>query len=184
MKRNFFYSKVEISHVLIDSTLNIRALEIEGNKIYNASSKGKIYSFESSKPDLIDVEQYKSDIDSVFFPNFRSMSIVNQDIYTITIGNPALLFKNGKVVYREINKKVFYDSAVRFLPFLELEDLNEDQVGIRPKLQKPGDPFRDFIITNENDKGYKNLINLLGIESPGLTSCLAIAKYVENQILN
>ena len=110
MKRNFFYSKVEISHVLIDSTLNIRALEIEGNKIYNASSEGKIYSFESSKPGLIKVEQYKSDFDSVFFPNFRSMSIVNQDIYTITIGNPALLFKNGKVVYREINKKVFYDS--------------------------------------------------------------------------
>ena len=110
MKRNFLYSKVEISHVLIDSSLNIRALEIEGNKIYNASSKGAIYSFEASKPDLINVEQYKSDIDSVFFPNFRSMSIVNQNIYTITIGNPALLFKNGKVVYREINKKVFYDS--------------------------------------------------------------------------
>ena len=110
MKRNASYSKVEISHVFIDSSLNIRALEIEDNKIYNASSNGKIYSFESSKPDLISVKQYKSDIDSVFSPNFRSMSIVSQDIYVITIGNPALLFKNGKVVYREVNKKVFYDS--------------------------------------------------------------------------
>jgi L-2-hydroxyglutarate oxidase LhgO len=45
-------------------------------------------------------------------------------------------------------------------------------------LQKPGDPTRDFIIKNEAEKGHPNFINLIGIESPGLTSCLAIAKYV------
>tara|TARA_B110000238_G_scaffold164987_1_gene180157 strand:+ start:2582 stop:3634 length:1053 start_codon:yes stop_codon:yes gene_type:complete len=106
----FSFSKVDINHVLLDSTLNIRALEINGNKVYNATSKGEIYSFDITKPDLINVEQYNSELDSVLYPNFRSMSIVNRNIFTITIGNPALLFKNGKVVYREVNKNVFYDS--------------------------------------------------------------------------
>ena len=45
-------------------------------------------------------------------------------------------------------------------------------------------PFRDFIIRNENDIGYKNFINLLGIESPGLTSCLAIAEHVNKSLLD
>ncbi|MEO2143013.1 MAG: oxidoreductase, partial [Flavobacteriaceae bacterium] len=90
--------------------LNIRALEIQDKKVYNATSKGEIYSFDTNKPDLINVDQYSSQIDSVLYPNFRSLSIVNQDVFTITIGNPALLFKNGKVVYREENEKVFYDS--------------------------------------------------------------------------
>lgn len=72
----------------------------------------------------------------------------------------------------------FYISAKRFLPFLELEDLQPEQAGIRPKLQKPGDPVRDFIIQNETNYGFPGFINLIGIESPGLTSCLAIAKYV------
>jgi photosystem II stability/assembly factor-like uncharacterized protein len=107
---NLSFSKVDISHILLDSTLNIRALEIQDKKVYNATSKGEIYSFDTNKPDLINVDQYSSQIDSVLYPNFRSLSIVNQDVFTITIGNPALLFKNGKVVYREENEKVFYDS--------------------------------------------------------------------------
>lgn len=104
------FTKVDIKHILIDSTLNIRALEIGDSKVYNATSRGEIYSFDITKPDLINVEQYNSELDSVLSPNFRSLSIVNEDIFTITIGNPALLFKNGKVVYREMNKNVFYDS--------------------------------------------------------------------------
>ncbi|HIF85068.1 MAG TPA: oxidoreductase [Flavobacteriaceae bacterium] len=107
---NLSFSKVDISHILLDSSLNIRALEIQDKKVYNATSKGEIYSFDTNKPDLINVDQYSSQIDSVLYPNFRSLSIVNQDVFTITIGNPALLFKNGKVVYREENEKVFYDS--------------------------------------------------------------------------
>ncbi len=72
----------------------------------------------------------------------------------------------------------FFRSAKRFLPFLEQNDLQPEQAGIRPKLQKPGKPFCDFIIRNESDKGFPNFINLIGIESPGLTSCMAIAKFV------
>ncbi len=77
----------------------------------------------------------------------------------------------------------FYTSAKYFLPFLEVEDLHADQAGIRPKLTATGENFRDFIIVNERDKGFPNFINLIGIESPGLTASPAIAKYVKS-ILN
>lgn len=80
------------------------------------------------------------------------------------------------------HKSQFFESARKFLPFLEIADLQPDQAGLRPKLQKPGDPVRDFIIKNEESNGFPNFINLLGIESPGLTACLAIADHVSQII--
>jgi len=76
-------------------------------------------------------------------------------------------------------RESFYKAIKRYLPNIELHNLQPDYVGIRPKLQKPGDAARDFIIKEETDNGLPGVINLLGIESPGLTSCLAIAEYVE-----
>jgi L-2-hydroxyglutarate oxidase LhgO len=76
-------------------------------------------------------------------------------------------------------KEKFYKSVARYLPSLQLSDLSPDQSGIRPKLQQRGADFRDFVICDEKDKNLPGLINLLGIESPGLTACLAIAKYIE-----
>jgi L-2-hydroxyglutarate oxidase LhgO len=75
-------------------------------------------------------------------------------------------------------KETFYNSAKRFLPFVELEDLAPESAGIRPKLQGPGEAFRDFVITHEEKAGFPGLINLIGIESPGLTAFPAIARYV------
>jgi L-2-hydroxyglutarate oxidase LhgO len=73
----------------------------------------------------------------------------------------------------------FYASAKKFLPFLEKEHLSPDSAGLRPKIQGPGQASRDFIIRKETDKGHPRFINLIGIESPGLTSSMAIAEYVE-----
>lgn len=81
------------------------------------------------------------------------------------------------------NLEKFYLSAKSFLPFIEREDLHPDQAGIRPKLTKTGKEFRDFIIKNEADRGFVNFINLIGIESPGLTASLAIAEYVDRLIV-
>jgi len=78
----------------------------------------------------------------------------------------------------ETRKQAFYNSAKRFLPFVELEDLAPESAGIRPKLQGPGEGFRDFAIAHEEKAGFPGLINLIGIESPGLTASLAIARYV------
>jgi L-2-hydroxyglutarate oxidase LhgO len=75
-------------------------------------------------------------------------------------------------------KREFYDSVARFLPFIEYDDLEPEMVGIRAKLQAAGEDFRDFVINHECDTGLPQFINLIGIESPGLTSAPAIAKYV------
>ena len=72
----------------------------------------------------------------------------------------------------------FYKSALKYLPWLSEAMLMPDTAGMRPKLQGPEDGFRDFIIKEETDLGLPGLINLIGIESPGLTACLAIAKHV------
>lgn len=75
-------------------------------------------------------------------------------------------------------RKTFYESVKPFLPFIEFEDLNPDTSGIRPKLQGPQEDFRDFIIKDEIDNDFPGFINLIGIESPGLTASLSIAKIV------
>jgi L-2-hydroxyglutarate oxidase LhgO len=76
----------------------------------------------------------------------------------------------------------FYDGIKDYLPFLSRDDLQPDTAGIRPKLQAPGEPARDFVIRHEADKGLPGFINLIGIESPGLTSCLAIGNMVAAMI--
>jgi len=75
--------------------------------------------------------------------------------------------------------EMFYQSAVKFLPFIRREDLVPDMSGIRPKLQGPGEGFRDFIISED----LPGFVNLVGIESPGLTAAPAIAIHVR-RILN
>ena len=79
-------------------------------------------------------------------------------------------------------QEAFYKSAKKFLPFLEFDDLAPEMAGIRPKIQKPGEQLRDFYIMEESDRGYPGFINLIGMESPGLTSSIAIAKYVNGLI--
>jgi L-2-hydroxyglutarate oxidase LhgO len=83
----------------------------------------------------------------------------------------------------EILAEKFYEAAKRYIPELKLEDISPDQSGIRPKLQGKGEPTRDFIIKDEKEFGLPGFINLIGIESPGLTSCIAIAKYVFNNFI-
>ena len=76
-------------------------------------------------------------------------------------------------------REAFYSAAKKFLPFLEPDDIYPEMAGIRPKIQKPGGEVRDFYIREETGRGYPGLINLIGIESPGLTSSLAIGEYVK-----
>ncbi len=75
-------------------------------------------------------------------------------------------------------RQSFYEAACRYLPGISVDQLHPEMTGIRPKLQKPGDPARDFIIAEETAKGLPGVINLIGIESPGLTASPAIARHV------
>jgi L-2-hydroxyglutarate oxidase LhgO len=77
---------------------------------------------------------------------------------------------------------VFYAAVRRYYPGLKDGALQPGYAGIRPKLQAPGTPARDFMIQGPDEHGVPGLINLYGIESPGLTSSLAIADYVADLI--
>ena len=96
----------------------------------------------------------------------------------VLLGPSARYVEEIDYTVDKTHKQAFYDSVKKFLPLVELEDLEPESAGIRPKLQGPGENFRDFVITHEEEAGFPGLINLIGIESPGLTASLAIAKYV------
>jgi len=73
----------------------------------------------------------------------------------------------------------FASAARRYLPELRAEQLSADYAGIRPKLQGPGDDFRDFVVEDAAAHGLPGLINLIGIESPGVTASAAVAERVQ-----
>ncbi|MGA9423318.1 MAG: FAD-dependent oxidoreductase, partial [Rhodanobacteraceae bacterium] len=72
----------------------------------------------------------------------------------------------------------FYRAIRRYWPALRDGALQPAYTGIRPRLSAPGEPAADFRIDGADCHGIKGLVNLFGIESPGLTACLSIADYV------
>lgn len=77
----------------------------------------------------------------------------------------------------------FYDSVRRYWPTLADGDLAPDYAGIRPKLRRAGCENMDFELLGPEHHGIPGLVHCLGIESPGLTSCLAIADEVRAKIV-
>ena len=71
----------------------------------------------------------------------------------------------------------FYPAIRRYWPALPDSALLPGYSGIRPKIVPPGAPGQDFVIQGAATHGVDGLINLFGIESPGLTSSLAIADH-------
>ena len=89
---------------------------------------------------------------------------------------------NSKVEYvYDVNKNrldVFYKGIQKYLPSIERSILKPGYSGIRPKLKNKGEGKSDFLIQGPKEHNLDNLVNLYGIESPGLTSSLSIADYV------
>ena len=77
---------------------------------------------------------------------------------------------------------MFYDDIIKYLPDIRKEDLIPGYSGIRPKLKNQGEGKSDFKIDCVKQHGIDNLINLFGMESPGLTSSLVIADYVSELV--
>ncbi|WP_119273320.1 NAD(P)/FAD-dependent oxidoreductase [Taklimakanibacter deserti] len=76
----------------------------------------------------------------------------------------------------------FYADIRRYWPALADGRLQPGYTGIRPKLSKQGEPAADFVISGPADHGIAGLVNLFGIESPGLTASLAIADEVSAKL--
>jgi len=91
---------------------------------------------------------------------------------------PNAYYVDGIDYKVESSRDDFWKDILSYLPSIRRDDLNPDMSGIRAKLQGPGESFRDFVIRHEEDKGFPGLINLIGIESPGLTCAPAIAETV------
>lgn len=77
---------------------------------------------------------------------------------------------------------VFYNAVRKYWPNLPDDALRPGYAGIRPKLQAPGEPARDFVIQSPKETGIPGYCALYGIESPGLTSSLAIADFVAEHV--
>ena len=77
----------------------------------------------------------------------------------------------------------FYAEVRKYWPGLKDGALQAGYAGMRPKLQGPGVPAGDFVIQGEAVHGLPGLVNLFGIESPGLTSSLAIGERVSQMLL-
>jgi L-2-hydroxyglutarate oxidase LhgO len=73
---------------------------------------------------------------------------------------------------------LFAEAIRQYWPGLDPTKLYPAYAGIRPKVSGPGEPTRDFCISGPNEHGVAGLVNLFGMESPGLTASLAIAEYI------
>ena len=80
------------------------------------------------------------------------------------------------------HRSEFVQAIRRYYPGLDETRLQPGYTGIRPKIVDPGEAAADFIIQTENEQGINGLVNLMGIESPGLTSSMAIADEVVARI--
>jgi len=72
----------------------------------------------------------------------------------------------------------FYAEVRKYWPGLRDGALDPGYAGMRPKISAPGEPAADFVVQGPAVHGVPGLVNLFGIESPGLTSSLAIGAHV------
>ncbi len=102
--RNF--NTVEIETLLQDSLLNVRAIELNEERLLGISSVGKQYSlFFDGVKEINEIELLRSSES-----RFRSCAIQNDNFFYLSIGTPVELYKNGMLVYQETHPKAFYDS--------------------------------------------------------------------------
>ena len=98
---------------------------------------------------------------------------------------PDVEYLDGRTIDYNVNTnrlESFYESVSSFIPALQKDSLYPDTAGIRAKLQGPSDSFRDFVIKEEGEAGLPGFINLVGIDSPGLTASPAIAQMVKRLV--
>jgi len=103
-----------------------------------------------------------------FGPDVEWLEIENEDQIDYTV-NP----KRGEG---------FYEAVRRYWPELKDNSLQPDYSGVRAKIVPPNTPAGDFCFNSPQDHGLQGLYNLYGFESPGLTSSIAIAQYLEGKI--
>lgn len=107
------YNRVEIENIFEDDSLSIRAIEVIGNNLAFAANKGTFGLYNSQTGEM------KTGVlrDGDYIPEFRAVASTSNDVFVISVGSPALLYKTGdsgqmELVYREDHEKAFYDSMI------------------------------------------------------------------------
>ena len=136
---------------------------------------------------------------SYFSVSSSKAKLLNRLVYPVptkdSLGVHALLDLGGRLKFgpdveylstneldysvSDAKRSLFLESIQKILPTVHDEDIAPDMSGIRPKLQTKEGLAHDFVIAHEEERGLKGFVNLIGIESPGLTASPAIARYVE-----
>ena len=105
------------------------------------------------------------------------------------ISGPAMAADDGIVVYNAQHENLtkawadgFYDAVRRYWPGLKDGALQAGYAGIRPKIVPKGAPAQDFVTQGPPTHGIGGLVNLFGIESPGLTAAIAIGAHVREMV--
>jgi len=175
-----FKSKVVINCAGLYSD---RVAEMAGINIDEANyrlnwCKGEYYSVGGGKNKLINTLVYP-------VPMAISVGVhVCFDVsWRLRLGPLFYYVDKESYVIDDSRRKDFLESSMmKALPVIEPAELEPESSCIMAMLQGEGEGFRDFVVKHEYDRGLPGFINLIGIETPGLTSSLAIAKYV-NQIV-
>lgn len=180
----YFKSKIVINCAGLSSDYiaSIIGIDVMKNGYKLKYCKGSYFSFTKPSP-----------IKKLVYP-LPHRELVGLGIHTTLDLGGRLRFGPDSEYVGEINYNVnpgkrdeFYRAVSRFINGLEKDAFVPDMAGIRPKLSGEGEQVRDFVIKDETDKGFEGLINLIGIESPGLSASPAIAEMVKkmvNMILN
>ena len=165
----------------LTSNIVINAAGLWSDKINNLLSEE--YTLEYYKGDYYKSWKIK-EINCLVYPVPTTLSL---GVHVLKNINNEIFFGPNIYKVKDINYKIDdtylkeFQSSIQKILDVKLNDLTPDFSGIRPKL-KYKNKFNDFVIESKRD--YPNFYNLVGIDSPGLTSSLAIADYVAKMIKN
>lgn len=109
-KRIRTIAAVEFEHLLQDSLLSVRALEINEGRAVVATSNGDVYRDVGFEGFFEKGNYWEFTPDSLMNNNFRSVAFQGDKTFVLSIGDPAKLFYDGSLVYFENHEKIFYDS--------------------------------------------------------------------------
>lgn len=161
-----------------DRVAAMPGLDADGAGYRQAWTKGSYFRIRSARRDLARRLLYP-----VLPPGHGSVLGIHLTVDLdgeLKLGPDAEVLSHRRQEYAvdEERASAFLEAARRYLPSLEPDDLTPDQAGIRARLQAFDASFRDFVVSEESERGLPGWVNLVGIESPGLTCCLEIAREV------
>lgn len=142
-------------------------------------AKGHYFSISGAAPfsRLIYPVPVKGGLGTHFTMNMAGESIFGPDVEWLNESDQPFDYDVD-----ETRAPLFKQAIARYWPNVETKALMPAYSGIRPKIVGQGETDGDFMISDECDHGVTNLVNLYGIESPGLTASLAIGRRIANNL--